>query len=210
MFQRLALAASVSVLGFFAVPETAKAQDLWLGQIVIGGWNFCPRTTIPADGQLLAISSNQALFALYGTMYGGDGRTSFGIPDLRGRIAMHHGQGPGLAPVQQGEKGGRNEVTLSQLNLPSHSHTITNDVTTSAKVGPGAPGTFAAGAHIAAGASAFASTGNPNQELNPATVDVTVNSTAGNTGGSQGFSIANPFLGLQFCVVTQGIFPSRN
>ena len=210
MFKKLILAAALSVAGFFSAPQAAQAQDYWIGQIVIGGWNFCPRTTIPADGQLLPIASNSALFSLYGTTYGGDGRTTFGIPDLRGRIAMHNGDGPGLAPVSLGQKGGRNDVTLTQAEMPSHSHTISNTVTATANAGGGGAGGFAAGDHITVGANIYSNAGAPSQPLADGSVAVDVQSTAFNTGGSQSFNIANPFLGLQFCVVQFGIFPSRS
>ncbi len=210
MFRKLVLAAALSVAGFFSAPQAAQAQVYWLGQVVIGGWNFCPRSTIEADGQLLAISQFSALFSLYGTMYGGDGRTTFGVPDLRGRIAMHNGRGPGLDDIRLGQRGGRNDVTLNTLNLPSHNHIITNTVTTSVNVGNGPAGAYGAGEHIASAANIYAPNGSPTSPLDPATVGVAVNSTALNNGGSQSFNIANPFLGLQFCVVMQGIFPSRN
>ncbi|MDA7429594.1 tail fiber protein [Primorskyibacter aestuariivivens] len=190
--------------------DRAQAQQFWLGEIVVGGWNFCPRTTLPADGQLLPISQWSALFSLYGCTYGGDCRTTFALPDLRGRIAMHNGQGPGLAPVALGARGGRNDVTLNQLNLPSHTHAITNTVTATANVGGGGGATYTAGDHITAGASIFSDAGAPSQPLADGSVAVSVQSTAQPTGGNQSFNIANPYLGLQFCVVTQGIFPSRN
>ncbi|MDA7429593.1 tail fiber protein [Primorskyibacter aestuariivivens] len=210
MFKKLILAAALSVAGFFSAPHAAQAQDYWIGQIVIGGWNFCPRTTVPANGQLLPINQNQALFSLYGTTFGGDGRTTFALPDLRGRIAMHNGQGPGLAPVALGARGGRNDVTLNQAEMPNHTHTITNTVTATANVGGGGAGTYTAGDHITASATVFSDAGAPSQPLADGSVAVNVQSVASNTGGNQSFNIANPFLGVQFCVVQFGIFPSRS
>ena len=190
--------------------DRAQAQQFWLGEIVVGGWNFCPRGTAKADGQLLPISQWSALFSLYGCNYGGDCRTTFALPDLRGRIAMHNGNGPGLAPVQLAQRGGRNDVTLNQLNLPNHTHTITNTVTATANVGGGGAGGFAAGDHITVGANIYSNAGAPSQPLADGSVAVNVQSVASNTGGNQSFNIANPFLGLQFCVVMEGTFPSRN
>ncbi|MDH3743462.1 MAG: tail fiber protein [Hyphomicrobiales bacterium] len=92
--------------------SSARAEP-FLGQIMMTANNFCPRGWIEANGQLIAISQNTALFSLYGTMYGGDGRTTFGLPDLRGRVPIHKGDGPGLTPRQQGSRGGVEEVTAA-------------------------------------------------------------------------------------------------
>ncbi|SLN32456.1 Phage Tail Collar Domain protein [Roseovarius litorisediminis] len=190
--------------------STATAQDYWLGQIVMGGWNFCPRTTLPANGALLPISSNSALFSLLGCTYGGDCRTTFALPDLRGRIAMNNGTGPGLQPVALGQRGGRENFTPNISTLASHSHAISNTATAVANVGNGTPGEYAADEHLAANAQIYAPTGSPNKPLNANTVQVTVDSTASNAGQNQPVDIRNPYLGVQYCVVTQGIFPSRN
>ncbi len=80
--------------------------DPFIGQILMGGFNFAPRGYLNCDGQILSISTSTALFALYGTLYGGDGRTTFGVPDLRGRVPVHTGQGPGLMHYPQGMDGG--------------------------------------------------------------------------------------------------------
>lgn len=89
----------------------AMAQENYIGQIIMGGWNFCPRYTLPTDGQILPIQTNEALYTLLGTQYGGDGQTTFGIPDLRGRFPMHPGAGNGLSPRTQGESGGAETST---------------------------------------------------------------------------------------------------
>ena len=185
-------------------------MEPFIGQIIMFGGNFAIRSFALCDGQLLPIAQNSALFSLLGTIYGGDGRTTFALPDLRGRIAMHNGNGPGLAPVQLAQRGGRNDVTLNQLNLPNHTHTITNTVTATANVGGGGAGSYAAGDHITVGANIYSNAGAPSQPLADGSVAVNVQSVASNTGGNQSFNIANPFLGLQFCVVMEGTFPSRN
>ena len=97
--------------------SSARAEP-FLGQIMMTASNFCPRGWIEANGQLVAISQNTALFSLYGTMYGGDGRTTFGLPDLRGRVPIHKGTGPGLTPRQQGSKGGAEQVTAAAGDVP--------------------------------------------------------------------------------------------
>lgn len=93
------IASSLSI----ATPATAGTEP-YIGEIVMGGWNFCPRNSVPADGKLFAIAQYSALFSLFGTMYGGDGRTTFGIPDLRGRTPIHYGQGPGMPDHKIGTK----------------------------------------------------------------------------------------------------------
>ena len=95
----------------------------FIGQIMMFGGNFAPRGWALCDGQLLPINNNSALFSILGTTYGGDGRTSFGLPDLRGRYAMHPGTGPGLSPRRLGEKGGAENVNILSQKVPNHSHT---------------------------------------------------------------------------------------
>lgn len=101
-----------------------SGQDGMIAEIRMFGGNFAPRTWAFCDGQLLPISQNQALFSLIGTIYGGDGRTTFALPDLRGRVAVHPGQGPGLSDYRVGQKGGSETNTLNVTQLPSHNHTI--------------------------------------------------------------------------------------
>ncbi len=120
----LILAGAVATALGGAVQGVAEArQDAMLGEIRMFGMNFCPRGWANADGQILPISSNQALFSLFGTMYGGDGRTTFALPDLRGRVPMHLGQGPALSPRRLGERGG-SETTNPQAtaSMDIHSH----------------------------------------------------------------------------------------
>ena len=100
----------------------ANAQESYLGQIQMFGFNFAPRGWAFCDGQLLPIAQNTALFSLLGTIYGGDGRTTFGLPDLRGRVPVHLGQGPGLANFTIGQKGGFATTTLSVQQMPLHAH----------------------------------------------------------------------------------------
>ena len=99
-------------------------SDPFIGEIKMFAGNFAPRGWALCDGQLLAVSQNDALFSLFGTIYGGDGRTTFGLPDLRGRIPIHAGSGPGLSPRRLGAKGGAENVTLTTAQLPAHKHDI--------------------------------------------------------------------------------------
>jgi microcystin-dependent protein len=102
--------------------NTANAQEPFIGEIKMFGGNFAPRGFAFCDGQLLSISQNTALFAILGTTYGGDGRTTFGLPDLRGRVPVHAGTGPGLSSYRIGQKGGTETTTITVANLPAHSH----------------------------------------------------------------------------------------
>lgn len=101
-----------------------SVADPFIGTIAIFGFNFAPRGWANCDGQLLPIAQHTALFSLLGTMYGGDGRTTFGLPDLRGRVALHMGSGPGLPNYNQGQKGGSTTISIGVANLPPHTHNI--------------------------------------------------------------------------------------
>ena len=100
-------------------------SNLYLGQIIQGGWNFAPRGTALCNGQVLSIAQNTALFSLLGTTFGGNGQTTFALPNLQSRSMMHWGNGPGLSPVQLGESGGTESTTLTTNQMPSHTHTAT-------------------------------------------------------------------------------------
>lgn len=112
-------------MGLTIAPDKAQAGvDPFIGDIMIVGFNFCPRGWAAADGQLIAISNNQALYALLGTMYGGDGRSTFALPDLRGRAAIGQGSGPGLTSRLSGQKGGSVSKSMTVTTMASHSHAV--------------------------------------------------------------------------------------
>lgn len=169
----------------------------FIGQIVAFGFNFAPIGWAFCDGQLMAISENEALFSLLGTIYGGDGRTTLGLPDLRGRSMVHMGSGPGLSTFNIGAKGGRETITLGINNLPSHRHSVTattNDATLDEA---------AAGARFGtAGTPIYAPTGS-------GTVILSNDSTTA-VGGSQSFNNREPYQAVRICIALLGIFPSRN
>lgn len=191
---------ALSALLVFGAPKKAEAQDFYIGQILTVGYNFCPRNTTEAAGQLLPISQNTALFSLYGTTYGGDGRTTFGLPDLRGRSPIGQGQGPGLANRPLGQSGGTQTQTLTPSQIPSHSHNVF------ASSGPsdfGGPQGKLLGSRANDGtAETIYSTGPADKVMSPQMI--------GNTGGSQAFALEDPYLAIRYCVVLFGIFPSRN
>ena len=193
----LAVAAALS----FAGP--AMAQEAYLGEVKLFGFNFCPRGTISASGQLLAINQFTALFSLYGTTYGGDGRTTFALPDLRGRAAIAFGQGPGLSNRPIGSKGGVETVTQTSNELANHTHVVT--ATAQGLTTPGStPNPAGAMPALSTTASIYGTgTGVPMAANG-------VTGTAAAAGGSAPMGTMSPFLSMNYCVVTEGIFPSRS
>ncbi len=168
-------------------------SEPFLAEIRIFAGNFAPRGWAFCDGQLLPIAQNTAVFSLLGTNYGGNGTTNFALPDLRGRVPVHVGQGPGLANVDLGQTGGIEAVTLTAGQMPAHNHILaaTNGASTSSRPGGNVP----------SGSGAYAAAGDGNT-MNPAMVQ--------NTGGSQPHENHQPYLGLSFIIALEGIFPSRN
>lgn len=180
-------------------------MEPFIGQLMLVGFNFAPRGWARCDGQLLAISQNSALFSLLGTTYGGDGRSSFGLPDLRGRMPISVGQGPGLPSYSWGQRAGQYQKTLLITELPSHNHTLavsSADATQTAAT---------AGASIATPGMAQGRTFVPGNGFNTATPNTVLNNaTVGNAGGNQSFSIQNPYIAMYWVIALQGIYPSRN
>lgn len=163
----------------------------FVGQIMLFAGNFAPKGWALCNGQLLPISQNTALFSLIGTFYGGDGVVTFALPDLRGRVAVHFGQGSGLSNYTQGQVAGVEEVTLSAAQMPQHTHqqpTTASDQTTNRPVNavPARGGFYAASSD----GSALAQT------------------TA--AGGSQAHENRQPYLVLNYCIALSGVYPSRS
>lgn len=171
-------------------------MEPFIGQIQPVGFNFAPRGWALCDGQLMAVSENSALFSLLGTIYGGDGRTTFGLPDMRGRYLRHVGSGPGLSPVSGGQKGGAESITLLASNIPSHNHFVQGTTEDATLALPTADSTFGTGSVI------YSSSTQGAVALNGASIT--------NTGGGQSFNSLNPYLGIYFCIALVGIYPSRN
>jgi microcystin-dependent protein len=137
LFAVLPIAASLSVVATFASMSPAAAQaEPFIGQLMVTAANFCPRGWAQADGQILAISQNTALFSLLGTTYGGNGQTTFALPDLRGRAPIHQGTGPGLSNYLEGQVGGRESFTLTINQMPPHNHGVQATNVTADKGGP--------------------------------------------------------------------------
>lgn len=189
------------LIGLFAILSMGKANaqqvETFLGEIRMFAGNFAPTGWAFCQGQLLPIAQNQALFSLLGTTYGGDGRTSFALPDLRGRVPVGFGQGPGLSNRVIGEKFGSELVTLNINQMPSHNHTV-NAVTTE-------------GNQNLPTNSLPANTKALDKEYSDANANTTMKATMVNpTGGNQPFGVSQPSLGVNFIIALQGIYPSRN
>jgi microcystin-dependent protein len=183
-------------------------MEYLMGMISMFGLNFTPRSWMACNGQLLAISSNTALFSLLGTTYGGDGRTTFALPDLRGRVPVGFGDGLGLQDYRLGEKGGAETTAITVNNMPSHNHTATA-VSTAHAVNAAGSKASPNGEMLAVGANEYAAPdGGPIVNLAPEAITTTV--TVNNNGGGIPFNNLQPFLAVNFCICVQGIFPSRN
>ena len=196
-----ALGAGALLIGT-SLSQPASASFPFLGEIDTFGFNFAPRGWALCDGQLLQISQNTALFAVLGTTFGGDGRITFGLPDLRGRVAIHPGQGPGLSPIQWGQQGGAETARLTINSMPAHSHTATLKGIN--RIGNTA---VQAGHTLASkGRTNIYQTAAPDVDMHPGSVVI------GSTGNSnpQSFSIRDPYLGIYHAIATQGQFPSRS
>jgi len=169
--------------------------DQYVAEIRIFGFNFAPTGWALCNGQLLPISQNTALFSLIGTFYGGDGKSTFALPDLQGMAPMHPGQGPGLSLHDLGESSGSETVTLLDSEIPVHSHTLT----TSQSDGTSQS---AAGEKLASGigVAQYAAAGN--------LTSMAAQSLAG-SGGDQPHNNMQPYLTLNFCIALQGVFPPR-
>lgn len=189
-------------MAFTATSANADAGTDYLGQITTVGFNFCPRGTLPADGAILPISSNTALFSLLGTTYGGDGRTSFGLPDLRGRAPIGYGSGPGLDTYRWGEKGGLEEVQLTQNEIPAHSHTG-HTVAGTTPPNQNSPVGHSLADYTAAGVNAYTNAG-PAEAMANGTVQTD------NTGGGLPHYNMQPYLAVKYCINNSGIYPSRS
>jgi microcystin-dependent protein len=170
-------------------------SEPFLGMIAIYGFNFAPRGWAYCNGQILPIAQNTALFSLLGTMYGGNGQTTFGLPDLRGRFANHFGQGPGLSSYDQGQVGGTENVTLSVTQIPAHGHPIAPPASTNSPTASKPTNSVPAAGNI--------------YDAGPGNATM-FNFQSGLTGGNQPAPIMNPYLTLNYCIALEGIFPSRN
>jgi microcystin-dependent protein len=203
-------------------------SDPFMGEIRMVGFSFAPQGWASCNGQAVSIAQNNALFALLGVTFGGDGVTNFNLPDFQGRSPVGMGNGVGLSPIQQGDKYGNENVNILQTQMPMHTHTATSAAITVNSNGQAAipaattgttqaePGTNAVLGPIAAAGrpgTLYATTA-ANTTLAPFNVSVSGSvtppaPTIGNAGGSLPLPIRNPYLGTNFIIALQGVFPSR-
>ncbi len=169
-------------------------SEPFLAEIRLVGFNFAPRGWAFCDGQIMPINQNQSLYSLLGTTYGGDGRTSFALPDLRGRTPLHVGSSNGNDHAL-GNKAGAETITLSQDQMPNHDHNL--KATSDAASAPTASGNV-----LGKASTQLYNTAQSLQTMNPAAVS--------SVGGNQAHNNMQPYLALNFCIALKGLFPSRN
>ena len=167
----------------------------FIAEIRIFPYTFAPKGWALCDGQLLSISQNTALFSLIGTNYGGDGRTTFGLPKLRGSVPISQGQGPGLSPYEVGQPAGTEFVTLLQSEMPVHNHLVT------AQTIDQGDNRIPSSTRNLGNTQIYQTATNPNTILNPAAVTP--------SGGSQPHSNLMPSLTFNFCIALEGVYPQR-
>lgn len=188
----------------------------FLGEIAMFAGNFAPRGWAFCNGQIMGIAQNTALFSLLGTTYGGNGQTTFALPDLRGRTPIHWGNGPGLSPYVLGEIGGTESVTLLTPQMPAHTHLVTGGggqatLTLPCSTAPGdndSPNGRIP-AVTPAGEEQYADATSANAQMAGSTVTIPP-PTLANTGGTQPHNNLSPFLAVTYIIALSGIFPSRN
>lgn len=173
-------------------------SEPFIAEIRIFAGNFAPRSWAFCNGQLLPVSQNTALFSLIGTTYGGDGRSTTALPNLQGRAPMHPGRGPGLTSRRLGQRGGTEMVTLSEAQMPNHTHTMMADAFPASFQVPNTSRSLAR----SSGAMAFHSTTGSN-------VVSMADAALEPTGGSQPHNNLQPFLTINFIIALQGLYPSR-
>ena len=206
--KHLLLSTVISLAGLSMASTAQASADPLLGEIMPVGFNFCPRGWAETNGQLLPINQNQALFSLLGTTYGGDGRTTFALPDLRSRSPMHLGTGPGLSARTQGQKLGTENETLNVNQIPGHAHPANlrgvNEPANTNNVFGSAFSTSPSHSVYHAGTSPESGNLQNDVWLDAKSIHVQ------NTGGGLSHNNVQPTLVLRYCIAVQGVFPSRN
>ncbi|MEL6617817.1 MAG: tail fiber protein [Pseudomonadota bacterium] len=205
---------AAAVAATMAPTQVAADVDPFIGTIQTFGSNFCPQGWAEANGALLAISQWDALFSLYGTIYGGDGRTTFGLPDLRGRGNVGQGTGNGLSPRSMGQRGGAEFLTYQIPNMAPHTHSVSGDIEGNTVASGAAPSTLdPTGAYYATFPSSvpiYSDPSTPAVSMGVGSVEFTSNATILNNGSGQQVYNQQPFMAMTTCVALVGIYPSRN
>ena len=180
-------------------------MEAFIGTIILFAGNFPPKNWAFCQGQLLSISQNTALFSILGTTYGGDGRTTFALPDLRGRVPIGPGQGPGLSNHVLGERSGVESVTLTQAQMPTHSHWLGATTANGTTNKPEDAVLSVAQVEVERGVP------RDGKIYSTESTNVVMSQTAiQTTGGSQPHTNMQPYLGLNYIICLQGIFPPRD
>ncbi len=220
-----------------AMPDSATAgMEPFVGEINYVAFNYAPQGWLPCNGQLLPINQYQAVFALLGTTYGGNGTTTFALPDMRGKVPVHQGQSAGGSNFVMGQTAGSENVTLTVNQMPTHSHPVDAISTSTSVVAPGSSATSTLKAVNAAGdtntpgggaiamspalTKIYSSTTAPSVNMNQASIETTLSGvnvatttvttvTVSPAGGSQPFSIMQPYTTVNCIIAIDGIFPSR-
>ena len=177
-------------------------SEPFLAEVRMVGFNFAPRGWAFCDGQILPINQNQSLFSLMGTSYGGDGRTSFALPDLRGRTPIHVGTSNGGKSHARGNKGGEEKHTLDEAEMPQHDHALTATTNTANLVSPDGALMGQTPSGVGNLYRVPATGDQPDQTLNAGAI--------AKAGGGQGHENMQPFIVVNFCISLEGLFPSRN
>jgi microcystin-dependent protein len=171
-------------------------SEPFIGEIRMFGFGFVPQGWAQCNGQLLPIAQNAALFSLLGTTYGGDGRSTFALPDLRSRVPVGQGQGPGLSSYAEGQAGGAETVTLAATQMPGHTHPVRADSSAADSDQPEGRTLARSASHI------YSAKPGPSTAMNADMI--------GDAGGSQPHGNIQPYLTVNFCIALFGIFPSRS
>lgn len=200
MFIRKSFVAAALVVMAAPAAVHAQATEPYIAEVIIVPYNFCPRGYAETNGQLLGIFQNSALFSLIGTTYGGNGQTTFALPDLRGRTIMNFGTGPGLTTRVIGEQSGATSVTLTTANLPPHTHTAAMRATVEVANSSDPVGKTIA---TTVNGKRFYSTTAPNVDMRAG--DITVSAT----GQGTAIQKTSPSLAIRHCIALEGVFPPR-
>lgn len=204
-----------AALAVSVAPTSATADtNPFIGTIQTFGQNFCPRFWLPASGQLLPIADNTALFSLVGTIYGGDGRTTFALPNLNGRGSVGFGNGPGLGSRTMGQAGGSETNTMNATTMAAHTHAMSGDIEGNTVASAAAPTTTdptdAYYSTFPSGTSIYADPSTPPVEMGAGSVEFQSTASIANTGGSQTIPNQQPYLAMTVCIAIQGVYPSRS
>ncbi|TDE28229.1 phage tail protein [Flavobacterium ranwuense] len=183
------------------------STEPFIGEIKILGFNFAPRGYATCQGQILSIAQNTALFSLLGTTYGGNGQTTFALPDLQGRVAKSQGQGPGLPNYVMGQVGGNTSVNILVSNMPAHVHPATG-ITANLPVASGVGNSSSpVGNYLAqAPMDMYSTAATPSKNYGT----IAASGATGSAGSSIPLDIENPYLVVNYSIAIEGIFPSRN